>query len=398
MRTQVAIIGAGPAGLTLAHLLHLQGVESVVLEARDRAYVESRVRAGVLEQPTVDLLTEVGLGDRLAREGLEHHGTSLLFRRRRHRIDFTDLTGGKAITVYGQQEVVKDLIAARTAAGLPLHFGVGDVRLEDLEGDRPRVRYRDAAGEQVLEADIVAGCDGFHGVSRPAVPPGVLTVHERQYPFAWLGILARTHPSSEELVYASSDRGFALHSMRTPEVTRQYLQVPVDADPADWPDDRIWAELQTRFADDDGFALETGEIFDKGVTPMRGFVAEPLRHGRLFLVGDAAHIVPPTGAKGMNLAIADARVLSRAIGAFAATGTTEHLDAYSDVCLARVWRVQHFSWWMTTMLHRPADQDLYDRRLQLSQLDYVTSSHAAATTLAENYVGLPHPTPWSWSP
>jgi len=396
VRTQVAIIGAGPAGLTLAHLLHLQGIESVVLEARDRAYVESRVRAGVLEQPTVDLLHEVGLGDRLAREGLEHHGTSLLFRRRRHRIDFADLTG-KAITVYGQQEVVKDLIAARTAAGLPLHFGVADVRLEDLQGDRPRVRYRDDAGDQVLEADLVAGCDGFHGVSRRTVPPGVLTAHERQYPFAWLGILARTHPSSEELVYANHDHGFALHSMRTPDVTRQYLQVPVDADPADWPDDRIWDELQARFAEDGGFALETGEIIDRAVTPMRAFVAEPMRHGRLFLVGDAAHIVPPTGAKGMNLAIADARVLSRAIGASAATGATTHLDAYSDVCLARIWRVQHFSWWMTTMLHRPADQDPYDRLLQLSQLDYVTSSRAAATTLAENYVGLPHPTPWSWS-
>lgn len=395
MRTQVAIVGAGPAGLTLAHLLHLQGIESVVIEIRNRDYVEGRVRAGVLEQPTVDLLHEVGLGDRLEREGLTHHGTTIRFGHRSHRIDFTGLTGS-SITVYGQQEVVRDLIAARLGAGLPLLFEVDDVRLENIEGEHPRVRFLHDGLEQQIECDVIAGCDGFHGVSRPSLPTGSLTLFERGYPFAWLGILAHTRPSSDELIYASHEDGFALHSMRTPTVTRQYLQVAPDESLDEWPDDRIWRELRRRLHDDDGFELEEGEIFEKGITPMRSVVAEPMQHGRLFLVGDAAHIVPPTGAKGMNLAIADARVLSHAVGAFVATSSEEHLDAYTQTCLRRVWRAEHFSWFMTSMLHRPDGQDPFERRLQLSQLDYVTSSRAAATSLAENYVGLPFTTPWSY--
>lgn len=395
VRTQVAIVGAGPAGLTLAHLLHLQGIESVIIEARSRDYVEHRVRAGVLEQPTVDLLHEVGLGQRLSREGLEHHGTTIRFNRRSHRIDFTELTGS-SITVYGQQEVVKDLIAARIEADLPLLFEVSDARIDDASTDRPRVSFVHDGNPQVIEADIVAGCDGFHGISRPTVPADLLTSFERTYSFAWLGILARTHPSSEELIYANHENGFALHSMRSPTVTRQYLQVAPDEELTSWPDARIWAELKNRFADEAGFELEEGEIFEKGITPMRSFVAEPMQYGRLFLVGDAAHIVPPTGAKGMNLAIADACVLSHAVGAYYATGSDVLLHAYTGTCLRRVWRAEHFSWFMTSMLHRPPDQDPFDRQLQLSQLDYVTSSRAAATSLAENYVGLPFATPWHW--
>jgi p-hydroxybenzoate 3-monooxygenase len=395
MRTQVAIVGAGPAGLTLGHLLHLQGIESVVIEIKSRDYAEHRVRAGVLEQPTVDLLHEVGLGGRLAAEGLTHEGIALRFRGRSHRIDFADLTGS-GITVYGQQEVVKDLIAARLDADLPLHFEVDDVHIEDVDGEHPRVLFTHNGADQSLEADIVAGCDGFHGVCRPTIEKA-LTIFEHVYPFAWLGILARTHPSSKELVYASHDNGFALHSMRSPDVTRQYLQVAPDEDIADWPDDRIWRELGTRLHDDDGFELEIGEIFDKGITPMRSFVAEPMQLGRLFLVGDSAHIVPPTGAKGMNLAIADAAVLSHALGALYRTGSDEAPMAYTETCLRRVWRAEHFSWFMTTLLHRPSGQTPFERQLQLAHLDYVTSSRAAATSLAENYVGLTLATPWAFS-
>ncbi len=388
MRTQVAIIGAGPAGLTLAHLLHLQGIDSVVIEARSRSYVEQRVRAGVLEQPTADLLHEVGLGERLAREGLAHHGTTLRFRHRSHRIDFTGLTGS-AITVYGQQEVVKDLISVRAAAGLPLLFEAAAVGIEDADTDRPRVRFSHAGAAEVIEADVVAGCDGFHGVSRPSVPEGLLTTYDRVYPFAWLGILARTHPSSEELVYANHEDGFALHSMRSPEVTRQYLQVEVDEDVARWPDERIWAELRRRLHDEDGFEVEEGEIFDKGVTPMRSFVVEPMQYGRLFLAGDAAHIVPPTGAKGMNLAVADVRVLSKALMAYYSGEGDAKLTAYSATCLKKVWRAEHYSWWMTSMLHRFPDNSPFVERLQRAELEYITSSEAGGRMLAENYVGLP---------
>jgi p-hydroxybenzoate 3-monooxygenase len=388
VRTQVGIVGAGPAGLLLAHLLHLEGVESVVLENRSREYVEKRVRAGVLEQPTVELLREAGVADRLDREGLVHRGVLLRFDGGDHRVDFEALTG-RTITVYGQQEVVKDLIAARMAIGAPIEFEVSDVDVHDLAGERPRITYRDAAGTaQQLECDAIAGCDGFHGVTRDAVI-GTLLTFERTYPFAWLGILAEAPPSHEELIYCYHERGFALHSMRSPRITRLYLQVPTDDDITQWSDDRIWAELHRRLAAE-GFTLTEGPILEKSIPGMRSFVAEPMRCGRLFLAGDAAHIVPPTGAKGMNLAIADVRRLARALAAMVHSGQMDLLDAYSDRCLRRVWRAEHFSWWMTSMLHQFADGDPFQERLQLSQLRYTTASRAAATSLAENYVGLPY--------
>ncbi len=391
MRTQVGIIGAGPAGLVLAHLLHLRGIDSVVLERQTREHVERRIRAGVLEHGTVDLLTEVGLADRLRRERLVHHGIELLFSGEGHRIALTDLTG-REITIYGQHELVKDLIAARVATGRPLLFEVDDVVLSDFDGPAPSVAFTHDGARQELTCDLVAGCDGFHGISRPSVPEGALTAYEREYPYAWLGILAKTPPSSEELIYAYHDRGFALHSMRSPEITRLYLQVRPDEPLTDWPDDRIWAELRTRLGRRDGdWHLADGPVLEKGITTMRSFVVDPLRYGRLFLAGDAAHIVPPTGAKGLNLAVADVMVLAEAIGAWYETGRADLLDAYSATCLRRVWRVQHFSWWMTSMLHRADDGDPFTHQLQLSQLRYVTSSRAAATSLAENYVGLPLP-------
>ena len=387
MDTQVGIVGAGPAGLLLAHLLARHGIESVVLEARSRAYVEARVRAGVLEQTTVDLLDGAGVGERLHREGLVHEGVELRFDGEDHRIDFVELTGGRTITVYGQQEVVKDLIAARLEAGGELHFEVSDVEVADVESERPAVRFSHDGAEHELRCDVIAGCDGFHGICRPAIA-GALRVFEREYPFAWLGILARAKPSSEELIYANHARGFALHSMRSPEVIRSYLQCEPDEDIGEWPDERVWEELQARFELDEGFRLNEGEIFDKGVTPMRSFVVEPMQHGRLFLAGDAAHIVPPTGAKGLNLAVADVEVLAEALASFYGAGDTAGLEGYSERCLRRVWRVQHFSYWMTSMLHRPPGQDPFEARLQRSQLEYVCSSRAASTTLAENYVGL----------
>ncbi|MEV5494398.1 4-hydroxybenzoate 3-monooxygenase [Nonomuraea fuscirosea] len=384
MRTQVGIIGAGPAGLLLSHLLHLRGISSVVLEKRSRDYVERRVRAGVLEQGTVDTLVAAGVGERMLREGLPHHGIELRYGGQGHRIAFDKLVPGRAITVYGQQEVVKDLIAARLAAGGDVRFEVEDVAVHGLESE-PYVTF----GGERLDCDVIAGCDGFHGVSRPSIPEGVLSVFEREYPFAWLGILARVAPSSDELIYARNERGFALHSMRSPTVSRFYLQVPADAELGEWPDERIWAELKARLETVPGFELTTGEIMERGITPMRAFVAEPMQYGRLYLAGDAAHIVPPTGAKGLNLAVADVRVLTEALDAYFTGGSDELLDGYSQACLKRVWRAQHFSWWMTTLLHTFEDDDPYARRLQLSYLDYVTTSEAAATTLAENYVGLP---------
>jgi p-hydroxybenzoate 3-monooxygenase len=385
MRTQVGIVGAGPAGLLLAHLLGRQGIASVVLEARSREYIERRVRAGVLEQGTVDLLVASGLGERLQREGLVHHGIELRFGGRGHRIAFDELAGGRGITVYGQQEVVKDLLRAREAAGALPWFQVADVRLADLESDAPAIRFTHDGAEHELRCDAIAGCDGSHGVCLPSIPAGELTVYEREYPFGWLGILAEVAPSTEELIYARHERGFALHSMRTPQLSRFYLQCEPDADPDEWPDARIWDELRARLSLD----LAEGPIVEKGVTPMRSFVVEPMQHGRLFLAGDAAHIVPPTGAKGLNLAVADVRVLAEALRAFLADGDDAGLRAYSDTCLRRVWRAEHFSWWMTSMLHRfPGGSEGFEEKLQRSQLDYVTSSRAAATTLAENYVGL----------
>jgi len=388
MRTQVAIVGAGPAGLVLSQLLAAEGIDSVVLEHRSREYVEARVRAGVLEQGSVDLLREMGVGARMDSEGLVHHGLELRFEAQGHRIDLTELSGGRSIMVYGQQEVVKDLIRARLKAGGQILFEAEAVDLLDLVSERPRVRFRQAGtDDEQLEADFVAGCDGFHGISRGAIPALSLTVFDKQYAYAWLGILAAGAPSNEELIYVRHERGFALHSMRSPSVTRLYLQVAPDEDVADWPDARIWEELQARLATADGFVLESGPVLEKGITPMRSYVVEPMQFGRLFLVGDAAHIVPPTGAKGMNLAVADARVLAKALASFYARGTTELLEEYSATCLRRVWRAEHFSWWMTTMLHRHPDDPFMDR-LGISNLRYVIGSRSAARTLAENYVGL----------
>jgi p-hydroxybenzoate 3-monooxygenase len=383
-RTQVGIVGAGPAGLVLAHLLHAEGVSSVVLEARSREYVESRVRAGVLEQGTVDLLVESGLGARLQREGLVHGGIELQFAGERHRIDFAELTGGRTITVYGQQEVVKDLIAARLATEQPLIFEAEATAIQGIETERPRVTYRHEGEERSLDCDFVAGCDGFHGVCRDAVPAGVLREFTREYPFGWLGILAEAAPSNDELIYAYSERGFALHSMRSPTVTRLYLQCRPDEDLDEWPDERIWSELGARLGLP-GWTLNEGPIVERGVTGMRSHVVEPMHHGRLFLAGDAAHIVPPTGAKGLNLAVADVRVLARALVAWYRDGDDTELARYSATALRRVWRAEHFSWWMTSMLHRLGDD--FDVKLQLAQLAYVCSSRAAATSLAENYVG-----------
>jgi p-hydroxybenzoate 3-monooxygenase len=387
MRTQVAIIGAGPAGLLLGQLLHRAGIDTVILEARSRQYVEERIRAGVLEQGTADTLREAGVGARMAAQGLVHHGIELRFDGRGHRIDFADLVG-KAVTVYGQHEVVRDLIAARVAAGAPLLFEAEGVALHDLAGSRPAVTYRHAGAEHRLDCDFIAGCDGFHGLCRAAIPHDALTVFERVYPFAWLGILAEAPPPAEELIYARHARGFALASMRAPMISRHYLQCAPEEDLAGWPDERIWDELERRLAGD-GTELARGRIFQKGVTAMRSFVVEPMRHGRLFLAGDAAHIVPPTGAKGMNLAVADVRVLVRALLAHFRDGRDDLLETYSATCLARIWRVQRFSWWMTSMLHRFDDDDAFEHHVQLAELEYVVHSRAAATALAENYVGLP---------
>jgi p-hydroxybenzoate 3-monooxygenase len=387
VRTQVGIVGAGPAGLTLARLLEVQGIESVVLEDRSREYVEHRIRAGVLEQGTVELLREAGVGARMDAEGIVHHGIHLQFDGERHRVPLSDLTGGRSIVIYGQTEVVKDLVAARLESGLPLLFEVADVRVEEVESVRPRLRFQHDGREQELECDVVAGCDGFHGVCREAIPAGVLRTFDREYPFGWLGILAAVAPSIDELVYAHHERGFALLSLRSPELSRYYVQCRPDEDLDEWPDERIWNELQLRTGVQE-WTLAEGPILEKGVTGMRSFVAEPMQHGRLFLAGDAAHIVPPTGAKGLNLAISDVRILAEALVDWYRSGSTAGLDGYSAACLRRVWRAEHFSWWMTSMLHRLEDGDEFDTQLQLSQLRYVTTSVAAATSLAENYVGL----------
>jgi p-hydroxybenzoate 3-monooxygenase len=381
MRTQVGIVGAGPAGLVLARLLELAGIESVVLEARSREYVEQRIRAGVLEQGTVDLLRDAGVGARMDSDGIVHHGIELQFDGERHRIPLSDLAGGRSIVIYGQTEVVKDLIAARLESGLPLHFEAGALSVHDLEGETPRLRY----GDDELACDLIAGCDGFHGVCRPSIPAGVLRTFEREYPFGWLGILAAVAPSHDELIYANHERGFALLSLRSPTLSRLYVECRPDEDIAEWPDERIWEELQIRLGLD-GWTLAEGPILEKGVTGMRSFVTEPMQHGNLFLAGDAAHIVPPTGAKGLNLAIGDVKLLAEGIIAWYERGDRSGLDAYSERCLRRIWRAEHFSYWMTSMLHR-GTFDEFDRKLQLSQLRYVTTSQAAATTLAENYVG-----------
>ena len=390
MKTQVAIVGAGPAGLLLAHLLRLESIESVIVETRTRQEIEATIRAGVLEQGTVNILNETGVGERMMREGAVHHGIYLRFAGRTRRIDLAGLSGGRSIMVYAQHEVIKDLVKARLEAGAPIEFGVKDVTLQDLDTEAPKVRFRDARGERRdLACDFVAGCDGFHGVSRPTIPSRRRNEFTRNYPFGWLGVLVEAPPSTDELIYAHHERGFALVSTRSPEIQRLYVQCDPEDRIENWPDERVWEELRARLATVDDWKLKEGRIFQKGVVAMRSFVLEPMQYGRLYLAGDAAHIVPPTGAKGLNLAVADVRVLSRAFKAHYQDQRSDLLAQYSATALRRVWRAEHFSWWMTSMLHRFHDDSPFQHRLQLAELDYVTSSKAKATTLAENYVGLP---------
>ena len=393
-RTQVGIVGAGPAGLLLSHLLALRGIDSIVVENRSRAYCEARQRAGLLEAGTVELLRKVGLGQRMDAEGLEHGGIYLQFAGERHHLDFRDLTGGRWVTIWAQTEIVKDLIQARLAAGAQVEFEVSGTEVADLDEDRPLLRYTDAAGTRhEVRCDVIAGCDGFHGICRDSMPPGLVRVAERGYPYSWLGILAAVPPSTDELIYSRHEDGFALHTMRTLQVSRLYLQVSADEEIDHWPDDRIWAELRHRLVIP-GWALADGPITEKAISPMRSFVASPMRYRRLFLAGDAAHIVPPTGAKGLNLAMADVTVLAEALTSLLRDGDPGPADAYSDASLHRVWRATHFSWWMTSMLHVEPGPDPFGAELQLAQLRYVTSSRAAATTLAENYTGY-FPLHWS---
>ena len=386
MRTQVAIIGAGPAGLLLSHLLHLQGIESVVLESRSRLEIEATIRAGVLEQGSMDILNDAGVGARMRAEGALHHGVELAFGGRRHRIDLTELTG-KAITVYPQHEVIIDLVAARLAAGGQILFETSEVSLDGTDGARPSVSFVHAGEAQRIEADFVIGCDGFHGVSRPAIPSSLRQDFQRTYPFGWFGILVESAPSSDELIYAQHERGFALVSTRSPTVQRLYFQCDPKDHVDNWSDDRIWAELHARLENDDGWKLNEGRIFQKGIIGMRSFVCAPMRSGRLFLAGDAAHIVPPTGAKGMNLAISDVKILAQALDDFYKKGSEAGLDGYSDAALRRIWRAEYFSWWMTRMLHTFADASPFERQVQRAELENVVASRAMSTALAENYVG-----------
>ena len=383
-RCQVGIIGAGPAGLLLSMLLHARGIESIVLERQSRAHVEARIRAGVLEQGTVDLLREAGVAARLDREGLVHDGVEIAFRGRRHAIPFVKLTG-KAITFYGQTEVVKDLIAARLARGGELRFEIEDVAIHDTESERPRLTFTDAGSPREVVCDFIAGCDGFHGVARESIPPGRLKTWERFYPIAWLGVLAEAPPAGDRAVYVRHERGFALCSLRSPVRARLYLQCPPEEDIARWSEDRIWSELRLRC----GVELKSGPLLEKSLTPMRSYVAEPMRHGRLFLAGDAAHIVPPTGAKGLNLAASDVHYLAEALGRFYRSGDASGLDGYSQKALARVWKAQRFSWWMTSMLHVFGANAAFEDRIGEAELDYLLSSESAQRSLAENYVGLP---------
>lgn len=386
MRTQVGIVGAGPAGLMLSHLLHLAGIESIIVESRSRDYCEARIRAGLIEQWVIDLLIETGVGERLKREGMFHDGIHLCFDRALHHLDFRKLVG-KQVAIYGQQEIVKDLIARRLGDGGKILFDVADTSVHDITSKNPKIHFRKDGKAYEIDCDFIGGCDGFHGVCREAIPADKRAVFERDYPFGWLGILSESPPPADELIYTYHERGFALYTMRSPTVSRLYLQCTPDEDIANWPDARIWDELHTRIAGTK--PLQEGRILQKGVTPMRSFVCEPMQYGRLFLAGDASHIVPPTGAKGMNLAFADVRVLSRAFESFYRSGDVDLLGAYSKTCLKRVWKAQRFSWWMTQMLHRYNFENDFDMRRQLAELDYVTSSVAASTSLAENYAGLP---------
>jgi p-hydroxybenzoate 3-monooxygenase len=386
MHTQVGIIGAGPAGLMLSHLLHLEAIESIILENRSRAYIESRIRAGLIEQWARDLLIETGLGERLEREGLSHNGIHFCFGGALHYIDFRALVG-KGVTIYGQQEVVKDIVTRRLADGGQILFEVDDVSVHDFEGRTPKIRYRTAGGVAQIDCDFIGGCDGFHGICRPSIRADEISIYYREYPFGWVGILSESPPPDDELIYAYHDRGFALYTMRSPTLARLYVQCAPDDDVENWPDERTWEELHARLGGTR--ALAEGRLLQKGITAMRSFVAEPMRHGRLFLAGDAAHIVPPTGAKGMNLAFADVLVLSRALAEFYRTGSSDGIDRYSATCLRRVWKAQRFSWWMTQMLHLSPTYNAFDRKRQLAELDYVVTSEAAARSLAENYAGLP---------
>jgi p-hydroxybenzoate 3-monooxygenase len=386
MRTQVGIIGAGPAGLMLARLLHLQGIESIVIENRSRHYIENRIRAGLIEHWAADLLSDVGVGDRMRREGMLHWGINIGINGDLHRIDFQALVN-KRVTIYGQQEVVRDLVERRLNDGSPLLFEVADVTVHDLKSQKPRIQFKHDKRSQEIECDFIAGCDGFHGICRPSIPESVLTVFDRDYPFGWLGILSESPPPDHELVYSNTDRGFALYTMRSPHLARLYLQCDHDEDIDNWPDNRIWDELHKRLGR--ARKLEEGKMLQKGITPMRSFVVEPMQYGRLFLAGDSAHIVPPTGAKGMNLAFADVVMLSRALEEYYKENGSNRLESYSAACLRRVWYAQRFSWWMTQIMHRFPHESAFDRRRQLSDLDYLTSSKAASTSLAEQYVGLP---------
>jgi len=386
MRTQVGIVGAGPAGLMLARLLHLAGIESVILENRSRDYIENRIRAGLIEHWSVDLLTEVGAGARLKREGIAHWGINIGINGDLHRIDFKKLVD-KRVTIYGQQEVVKDLVEQRLAYSGPLLFEVDGVSVHDVTGARPKIRFSHNGKAQEIDCDFIAGCDGFHGICRPSIPDGVLSTFERDYPFGWLGILSESPPPDHELIYSYTDRGFALYTMRSANLARLYLQCDHDEEIENWPDARIWDELHKRIGG--ARKLAEGAMLQKGVTPMRSFVVEPMQYGRLYLAGDSAHIVPPTGAKGMNLAFADVVFLSRALEAFYSKRQEELLQGYSAQCLRRVWKAQRFSWWMTQIMHRFPHESAFDRRRQLADLDYLTSSESAARSLAEQYVGLP---------
>ncbi len=388
MRTQVGIVGAGPAGLMLSHLLSREGIDSVIIEDQSRAYVESRIRAGVIESWAADLLVETGVGARMQREGLVHEGIAIALNGERRRIDFKRLTG-RGIMVYGQHEVVKDMIKARLAAGGQIEFEITEASVHDFDGRAPKIRYKQGGEAREIACDFIAGCDGFHGICRPSIPNGVLTEFERILPLGWLGILSQSPPPAPELIYSYTDRGFALYSMRSPTVSRLYLQCAPDEDLANWPDDKIWKELKARLGPGGDKLLQEGKVLEKGVTAMRSFVVEPMQTGRLFLAGDAAHIVPPTGAKGMNLAIADVLFFSQALAEFYRSGKTALLEDYTQKCLERVWKAQRFSWWMTSMLHLNPDDGPSDRRRQWAELDYVTSSEAASKSLAENYVGLP---------
>lgn len=388
MKTQVAIVGAGPAGLLLAHLLHLQGIESTIIESRTREDIESTIRAGVLEQGTMDVLRDAGVGARMVKEGALHHGIELAFGGQRHRIDLRELTG-RSITVYAQHEVIKDLVAARVAFGSHLQFSVTDVSLHGVDSATPSVRYTHQGQQHIIDADFVIGADGFHGIARPCIPDALRRDHQRIYPFGWFGILVESAPSSDELIYAQHERGFALVSTRSPTIQRLYFQCDPKDDVNNWSDDRIWSELHARLENHDGWQLKEGRIFQKNIIGLRSFVSTPMQHGRLFLAGDAAHIVPPTGAKGLNLAVADVRLLALAIEGFYKQGREDLLAAYTTTALKRVWRAEHYSWWMTSLFHRFDDATPFQQQLQRAELDYVVSSRAAATALAENYVGLP---------